>query len=191
MFVCLARPGDFPGVVEGQAVELPQAHPHRLEIGDRQWGLLILELPRDDQQVVIHNVELVQQAHVGIGHVSHKHRFFVRQERVSAGLALGDLRPSFPLELLNEMHLEADPIFLYELNPCGNSFQGSGMGSGFGGLEYGLPECVPAHAPYFFGRLGFFGFGAGNAAAVILTSSLNHSPSSIRSPIRKLGFAPG
>ncbi len=58
------------------------------------------------------------------------------------------------------------------------------------GISTGRSSADAAVQPPFF-RLPFFGFGAGNSRAVILTNSLSHAASSILSSINKLGLAPG
>ena len=72
---------------QDEPVHLLQAEPKSVEVGDRQQSLLLLESAGDEQQVVLHHVELVEQADVGRRQICYEQLLVVRQKRVGLGTA--------------------------------------------------------------------------------------------------------
>ena len=91
VLVRLACAGHLARVVEAQAVVFRQARPQGREVRQAERGLLRLKLARDDQQVMVDHVELVQQAHVRRRGVRDVQGRVVGQEGIGtiAGLAAG------------------------------------------------------------------------------------------------------
>ena len=108
----------------------------------------MLELPRDDEQVMLHHVELVQQADMSVGHIRDKHVLVVWKERVCALLFLSDTRDPFPLELLHEMNLESDSPLFDVLNASRDLLQSPALNGVLGCVEDGLPERSRFHRAY-------------------------------------------
>lgn len=67
MLVRLAGAGRAPGVVEAEPVDLEQAARERIEVRLADQRFLLLVGGRDNQQVPIHDVELVEEQVVRAG----------------------------------------------------------------------------------------------------------------------------
>ena len=80
----LARPGDDPAVVEAQPFELRHTGPQGLEVLQGEQGLLVFKTSRYDQQMLVDDVELVQDAKVRLGYVTDRQIAVWGQERVAA-----------------------------------------------------------------------------------------------------------
>lgn len=60
MFVMLAGPGGWSGVVEAQSIDLGEADQQRRTVLASEERLLRLERTRDDQEMIIDHIEFVQ-----------------------------------------------------------------------------------------------------------------------------------
>ena len=69
MLVRLARAGFGAAVIEAEAVELVEAREEGGEVGGVDERFLRLEMPRDDQQMMIDHVELVEQQDVAVADI--------------------------------------------------------------------------------------------------------------------------
>ena len=86
MLVPLARAGDLPAVVEREVVRAPAAGQRREVLGG-QRQVLVLELHRDDQQVLVDDGELVEQHDVVVAGIAHVEVLLVGQKRIEVGRA--------------------------------------------------------------------------------------------------------
>ncbi|MNS85056.1 hypothetical protein D3C72_1189060 [compost metagenome] len=87
MFVRLARSRDCPAVVEAQARELRHASQQRFKVRHGQQGFLRFEAARDDEQVMLDDIELVEQGHMGVGDIRDKQFRVIGQEWIAPGAA--------------------------------------------------------------------------------------------------------
>ena len=144
VLVALARAGRLARVVEAQSVQAAHGERERLEVGGVEQRLLLLEHARDDEQVVLDDVELVEQAHVrGRQRAHHEVRIRVLEgvEGLGPGrLALGPL----VLEVgpAERAHLEGDALVLQEPALGGDGLQGPGGQSVPGGVERPGPQLL-------------------------------------------------
>mmetsp|Transcript_23352 Transcript_23352/g.51075 ORF Transcript_23352/g.51075 Transcript_23352/m.51075 type:complete len:244 (-) Transcript_23352:80-811(-) len=86
VLVRLAVAARISAVVEGESTpprECAQHLPHGGEVGGVDGVGLLLEVAGDDQQMVLHHIEFVQQQHVVRRQVAHIQVLLVRQEGVA------------------------------------------------------------------------------------------------------------
>jgi len=82
VFMRLAGASLPSSVVKAQAFEFGHAGPERLEIPDRQELFLVFVVLRDDQQVVINDIELVQERRMGRRDIGNNEVRLRRLERI-------------------------------------------------------------------------------------------------------------
>ncbi len=109
VFVRLAGAGFGPGVVEAQSLALGHAQPEGLEVLQGEQALLLLEASGDDQQVVVEDVELVQQAEVRLRQLCDEELAIVGEEGIRAAALLLRGGLLLPPQLLDDPHHELDP----------------------------------------------------------------------------------
>lgn len=105
----------------------------------------MLEFPRDYEEVMLHDIEFVQQAHVSVRYVCNKHVFVVWQKRVGAHLALGDALDALSLQLLYDVYLKADAALFDILDPCRDLLQSTALNCVQSAVDNGLPERAVHH----------------------------------------------
>ena len=82
MLVALTRAGGGAAIVETETIELDHAAEQRDKVREIEQCLLQFKATRDDQEMMVDDVELVEQGDVGLGDIGDKKVRVVRKERV-------------------------------------------------------------------------------------------------------------
>ncbi len=84
---------------------------------------MIFELPGDEEQMVLHHVEPVQQANVCVGNIGDEEIFIVGKEGIDVIPLLHQAHDPLALQAVYDAHHESDPVLGHDLGARADALQ--------------------------------------------------------------------